>query len=274
MATLIAALLASAAAVLISSAKTTHSVFGEEERIERARFQAEALAADAEVELDTGTARFTFDGSPAALAHASAPGVVRLQDAVGLVDLNAAQPPQLATLFVAVGVQPDRAAVLADRVADWRDPSGLRRPLGAQAAEYAAAGAPPPANRPFEIETEIEKVLGVSPALARCVEPLVTVYSGASVVDPASAPPLVRQAVHAVGGASISIGAPIGHVLILTADAPISKAAAFRLTQWVRLTGDAARPIMIHRAASELVPIADGGPAPACVLPPEPKEGA
>jgi len=274
MATLFAALLAAAATALVSSGRTAHEGSTEASRIERARLAAEALVADATVELDAGNTDLPLDGSVARLAHQAAPGEVRLQDAAGLMDLNGAQPPQLAALFAALGVAPQDAAVLADRVADWRGPANLKRLLGADDADYAAAGLPAPAHRPFRQELEIGQVLGMSAALARCLEPYVTVYSGSPTIDVARAPAFLKRAAGLgdVTGSELGLGAPLGHVIIIHAAAPISPHAAYVLKEWVRLTGDPRAPVMIHRAASQLEPLPAPPPPARCPAPP-PMEG-
>ena len=49
-------------------------------------------------------------------------------------------------------------------------------------------------------------------------------------------------------------GAPLGRVIALTAEAPLSDHAVLRRTLWLRLTGDPSRPVMVHRAEQGLAP--------------------
>ncbi|MBL8551354.1 MAG: general secretion pathway protein GspK [Hyphomonadaceae bacterium] len=253
LATLIAALLATAAAILIDQARGVRAATGEGGRLEASRMQAMALSEAALVALDSGEA-LALDGGALALPQQVGAGAVRLQEASGLVDLNTAPPDRLSALFVALGVARERAEALADRIADWRDTDDLKRLHGAEEADYLAADLWPPANRPFELEIEIARVLGVSQQLADCLAPYLTVDASWSYVDIAHSPPPIRNAfLHATHGAPVaSIGAPIGQVVLITAEAPISDRAVYRLMRWVRLTGDPARPALVHRARAEI----------------------
>jgi hypothetical protein len=57
------------------------------------------------------------------------------------VDLNSANEPLLrGVLQSAGGLDPDAAQRLLEAILDWRDPDELRRPNGAEAADYRAAG--------------------------------------------------------------------------------------------------------------------------------------
>jgi type II secretory pathway component PulK len=254
-ATLIAVLLATAAAVLIDEARAMRMASSEALRLERARFQAESLSDAALVTLDAGLGG-TLDGRRMDLPDALGAGEVRAQEAGGLVDLNAAPPGELAKLLVALGLDADQANTLADRIADWRDEDDLRHLLGAEAPEYRTAHLPAPENRPFTQELEVARVMGVSASLAHCLGPYLTVHSSQSYVDVGSAPTLLREtfALATQAGGSSPAGPPLGRVVILTAEAPISERAVYRLTRWVRLTGDANAPVLIHRAQADLAP--------------------
>ena len=76
---------------------------------------------------------------------------VRFERETGKVDLNAAEDRMLRALPLALGLDEDRAAALADAIQDWRDDNQLKLELGAEDRDYrggasAAAGA---ADRPF-----------------------------------------------------------------------------------------------------------------------------
>ena len=261
-ATLIAGLLAAAASVLITSGRTAHEVSAEDRRLEQARFQAEAMVAAAIVRLDSEKPDLPLDGEPVSLPEVAGKGVVRLQDTAGLIDLNAAEPAQLAKLIQALGASTEAAVGLADRIADWRDPDDIKRLHGAEGSDYLAAGLAPPGNRPFRLESELGDVMGVTPSLLACLAPYVTVYSSSSTVDAVDAPGVIKSAtgLASFGGSGTALGPPIGHAVIVSADAPLSEKSAYRLTEWIRLTGDARHPVMIHKAQSEFVSM--GAPAP------------
>ena len=95
------------------------------------------------------------------------------------IDLNTAAEPLLKNLFVVVGELDDAAAsALVDAIVDWRDPDDLRRPSGAEAADYRAANSKyVPSNRDFESVGELARVAGVTPTLYAKVAGTLTVHS-------------------------------------------------------------------------------------------------
>ena len=95
------------------------------------------------------------------------------------IDLNTGAELLLKNLFVVLGELDDAAAsALVDAIVDWRDADELRRPSGAEAADYRAASSNyTPSNRPFESVGELSRVLGVTPALHAKVAPMLTVHS-------------------------------------------------------------------------------------------------
>src|SRR5262249_27770542 len=86
-------------------------------------------------------------------------------------------------------VEPARADAIVDAILDYRDGDGIKRPKGAEEAEYRAAGrAQGPKNAPFAAMEELGQVLGVDAALLEKLTPFVTAHSGKEGVDPAAAP--------------------------------------------------------------------------------------
>ena len=109
---------------------------------------------------------------------------VWVEDEDGKIDLNGA-PLQLITgLFVALGLPEEEAQLIADRIGDFRDDDSEPEPLGAEDDAYLDAGLPQgAADRPFAMESELLRVLGMTQSLYERVRPYVTVYSGAEGVD-------------------------------------------------------------------------------------------
>ena len=71
---------------------------------------------------------------------------------------------------------------------DWRDADDLRRPNGAEAADYQGTGSKVvPANAPFETIGEVARVLGMTPAIYSRIVGSVTVYSRQAGVNPLTA---------------------------------------------------------------------------------------
>jgi general secretion pathway protein K len=102
------------------------------------------------------------------------------------IDVNAAPEPLLRGLFEHVGgVDQETAAKIADAIQDWRDPDELRRPNGAEAADYQSAGLKQkPSNAPFETVSEVSRVMGVTPALFARISDSLTVHSRQPGINP------------------------------------------------------------------------------------------
>ena len=112
------------------------------------------------------------------------------------IDLNTATDPLLKGLLQNVGgLDADTAQQVLDAILDWRDADELRRPNGAEAADYRAAGSKQvPANAPFESVGELRRVLGVTgPLMARLADS-VTVYSRQRGINTATAARVVLLA--------------------------------------------------------------------------------
>ena len=109
-------------------------------------------------------------------------------DESGKIDLNTASDALLRNLFQSVGADADTATRLVDAIGDWKDADDLKRPQGAEAADYKAAGLSyTPANAPFETVAELQRVLGMTPALYAAVADSLTVFSRQPGVNPAYA---------------------------------------------------------------------------------------
>lgn len=105
---------------------------------------------------------------------------VRVLDESARVDLNVSAPDLLVGLFIAVGVDQERARQLSGAVLDWRDSDDLLNAEGgAEDPQYAEANLPYGAkDRPFETVSELRQVLGFDQALYEKLRPHLTVYSG------------------------------------------------------------------------------------------------
>ena len=125
-------------------------------------------------------------------------------DESGKIDLNTAPDNLLKGLLqTAGGLDAQSAAALVDAIGDWKDADDFRRPNGAEAPEYVAAGLKyTPANAPFETLAELQRVLGMTPALYARVADSLTVYSRIAGVNPAYAS---RATLLAVPGATAEV---------------------------------------------------------------------
>ena len=107
-------------------------------------------------------------------------------DESGKIDLNAVPDALFKSLLMTAGQLDDAAASrLVDVTGDWKDADDFRRPNGAEADDYQAAGlAYKPANAPFETVADLQRVLGMTPALFARLAGSVTVYSGSAGINP------------------------------------------------------------------------------------------
>jgi general secretion pathway protein K len=125
---------------------------------------------------DGGLREWSFDGTPVA---------VRLSDESAKIDVNTANPELLKGLLRYAGLAEEEAVKLLDAILDWRDPDSLKRPFGAEEAEYSQAGLKGrPANFPFQSTEELQLVLGMRPEVFQRIAPMITVYSRQPGVNP------------------------------------------------------------------------------------------
>jgi general secretion pathway protein K len=105
------------------------------------------------------------------------------------VDLNTASDPLLKGLLQNVGgLDASTADSVLAAIADWRDIDDLKRPNGAEEADYRAAGKTyKPANGPFRSVGELARVLGVTPGLAERLADSLTIYSRQPGINPLTA---------------------------------------------------------------------------------------
>jgi general secretion pathway protein K len=140
--------------------------------------------------------RWAVDGRRNDWAFAGIPVQVEVRDEAAKIDINAAPAGLLEKFFVRLGQPREAATRLAGAILDWRDADTLTQPAGgAEDADYAAAGLAWGAkDAPFETVSELEQVLGMTPALYAAAEPYLTVYTGAVLPDARFADPLVLAA--------------------------------------------------------------------------------
>lgn len=186
------------AAALSGAARTEATIARNQSEAAQAQAAADGGARLAIARLAAVGDAMRRDGAPWTYVLGDAAVSVSVTAAGGLVDLNAAPPALLAAAFRAAGQTPEAAAQLADRVADWRDADDDRRPQGAEASDYAASNAPPPANRRFEALVELKRTLGVDPDLYARALPFFTLQSRRAGIDPRFAPPPLLRALPAV----------------------------------------------------------------------------
>ena len=124
-------------------------------------------------------AAWLADGQPRAWRDGDVQIVASAVDESAKIDLNSAPDTLLKGLIEKVGgADPDATAKIVDAIFDWRDPDDVRRPNGAEEADYKMAGLKQkPANMPFETVSELARVMGMTPAIYARVAGSVTVNS-------------------------------------------------------------------------------------------------
>jgi general secretion pathway protein K len=104
------------------------------------------------------------------------------------IDLNFASEPLLKRVFTSVGATEEEADAIVACIKDWTDADNLKRPNGAEADDYRAAGKKVlPANDFFIAIEELQNVIGISPKIYSAVAPLLTVQSRSPGIDPQTA---------------------------------------------------------------------------------------
>lgn len=138
--------------------------------VQRALFELFKPASDQRRWLGDGVAHpWDFDGAKIDIT---------IEDISARIDLNSAADALLKGLLQSIGLDEERSSALLDAILDWRDSDDLRRLHGAEAADYKAAGLSyGPSNAPFATVDELQRVLGVTPALYAKLADALTVDS-------------------------------------------------------------------------------------------------
>lgn len=125
------------------------------------------------------------DGRPYRWQFDGAKVDIRIEDEGGKINLNLADAALLEGFLRALQVDPQQATQLAGAIIDWRDADDLSPAGGgAELGDYVAAGLPyGPRNARFETLGELQRVLGISPALYRQMRPMLTLHSRQSRPD-------------------------------------------------------------------------------------------
>lgn len=145
-----------------------------------------------------------LDGTPYVLTFAATQIKVSIQDEYGKIDLNTADGATLSKLFTSVGLTPEDAASISDKIQDWRESGAGKRLNGAAAADYQAAGYQyGPRRNPFQRVDELKLVMGVTADLFLKVAPALTVYSHQPTVELMTAPRETLLALSLPNGESV-----------------------------------------------------------------------
>ncbi|GGF51395.1 hypothetical protein GCM10011611_67330 [Aliidongia dinghuensis] len=184
------------AAMMLSSARVSYrqAAFSVAEAQRRADADAATVRAVLGLLDSRVDHRWRIDGVPQTWAFDGRVLRFAIEDEGGKIDLNASGDFAIRQLLKAVAPQ---ANGLADKILDWRDQKGdLHRLQGATGADYAAEGRDyRPRGGPFQSVDELKLVLGMTPEIFDRLAPAVTVFSGRSKANLATAPREVLMAV-------------------------------------------------------------------------------
>lgn len=201
------ALLTVMAVALTATQRTETALTGNEIEVIRFRALSDAalshavlkLLAPPPLEMETEDEVWIADGSSHRWSFAGETLAISVFNETSRIDLNAAPQARLEALLLALEVQQDLAAALADQIVDWRDEDDSRLLLGAEDADYEAAGRSYGAkDRRFDTVEELQQVLDMTPELYRRMAPALSTDAEAAEVDEALASPLVRAALRGI----------------------------------------------------------------------------
>lgn len=86
--------------------------------------------------------------------------IIRLQDNLGLLNANVFEPVLMSRFLGQLGIPVERRDAMIDALLDYTDGDDLRRLNGAEAADYAALGLPPPPNELLITPLQLKNVIG------------------------------------------------------------------------------------------------------------------
>lgn len=227
---MIATLVSAAALAMMLAAQGARLESAESLRFLKARMRVESLAARAIVRLDE---EVRTSATPESACFVTEEGSACWRSADGLVDLNAAQEDSFVRLFIALGMDTDRAKENARNIVEAR-------------AKRVAAGKRPA----FQYETELLQ-LDLSKSDTDKALPYVTVFSGLPYPISGAMPPELQPYFAKSAPDPFSV-ASFGRVYIIQAQARFSRAAVIELRRWVRPTGNPRQPMLIHRQEEHL----------------------
>jgi general secretion pathway protein K len=128
--------------------------------------------------------------------------LVQLEDEAGRVNPSTASPELLEALLRTTGSDPESAHRLAAAIGEWvgsAPATPATRPRNAVPADYRAAGLDyGPPGEPLETLDELDRVLGMTPAVLAAIRPHLTLF-GPPQPNPANADPVVAAVLAGIG---------------------------------------------------------------------------
>lgn len=180
-------------ALLLTSAQLEQRVW------DRAKIDAVLDAAVLRAVLGVGdarpNARWRVTGTEEHFVYAGTEVAIRIQDQLGLIDLNAADGSMLTRLLQSQDVSEEDAKTLTERILDWRGKA--TDDSKARDVDYKTSGRSyQPRHGAFQSVAELQLVLGITPALYARLASALTVYSGHPSFEQTTAPEAVLRALY------------------------------------------------------------------------------
>jgi general secretion pathway protein K len=133
--------------------------------------------------------RWLFNGQVYQMSLPEGEVQIMIRNTAGLVDINAATPDVLETLFSGVQIDQQERSALVDAIMDWKDADDLKRLNGAEDRDYEAEGLEyGTPDQPFFSIGELRYVLGMDTSIYNTVAPYITIFSGQSKINQSFAP--------------------------------------------------------------------------------------
>ena len=144
--------------------------------------------------------RWPLNGRPRELTIGSSRVMVQLEDEAGRINPSTASPALLEALLRTTGSDAESARRLAAAIGEWVGSAAVTpgaRPQNAVPAAYRAAGLDyGPPGEPLETLDELDRVLGMTPAVLAAIRPHLTLF-GPAQPNAQSADPVVAAALAA-----------------------------------------------------------------------------
>lgn len=232
-------------------------------RLGRGRQDAVELAAIADgavnlavlAMLGPAAGKWPVNGSPVTVPFAGYDVQVSVQDEAGKIDLNVVGEPTLRQLLAAAGLDAEAARRIAAEIAGPPDDD----------SGGAASDGQRRRKMVFQSVEDLQLVNGLTPDVYGRLAPLVTVYSQAPWIDPASASPAVlalfsatdataaaalrrlEEGRQGLGPPSAGPGVALGHAFTITAELRAAAGARVVRSAIIRLTGQPRNPLLVYR---------------------------
>jgi general secretion pathway protein K len=138
--------------------------------------------------------RWPVDGRAREVAIGNSRVTVRLEDEASWINPSSASPLLLEALLQVIGSDPESARRLSFAIGEWVGSATSPRPQNEVIAEYRAAGLDyTPPGAPIESLDELDRVLGMTPAVLAAIRPHLTLF-GPQEPNPATSDPVVAAA--------------------------------------------------------------------------------